>query len=435
MTKAGVAMTPASDGATVDASPVIAAALAAVERPDAPAEVVVPVATTPVPAAVSDAVVRVAADEATRMIGDVRVAFGKKAWTIKSNIVRGWIGFATAADGSIHPTVDATKIPAALKAVTKAVLKPAKSAVFLRAKSGRTFGVAASADGRQLDVAATSQMIADALAARALTGAPVSVKVAIGPVTPKLTTAQAKLKAPVMTLLGTWTTWFPISDHNFFGANIWIPAQIINGTVLGVGQTFDWWNAVGDVSPSRGFGPGGVIKGNHTDPTGALGGGMCSSSTTLFNAALRAGLQMGARGNHRYYINRYPLGLDATVWKMGGAVQDMSFTNDTGHPILILGIKTRAGGRGFVTYQLWGVPDGRRVSLSAPSVTNVVQATTSIEYVSTLPHGVRNQTEYPSNQMDVSVSRVVRDKNGRVIHSEVWQSHYVLWNGIIQIGR
>ena len=46
---------------------------------------------------------------------------------------------------------------------------------------------------------------------------------------------------------------------------------------------------------------------------------MCSSSTTLFNAALRAGLQMGARSNHKYYINRYPLGLDATVSKMPAA--------------------------------------------------------------------------------------------------------------------
>jgi vancomycin resistance protein YoaR len=145
---------------------------------------------------------------------------------------------------------------------------------------------------------------------------------------------------------------------------------------------------------------------------------------------------MGARGNHRYYINRYPLGLDATVWKMGNAVQDMSFTNDTGHPILILGIKSvGAGGRGFVTYQLWGTPDGRTVSLSRPLVTNVVWATTLTEVVDTLPHGVRMQTEYPSNEMDVAVTRVVRDRSGRVIHAEVWRSHYVLWNGIIQIGR
>ena len=63
---------------------------------------------------------------------------------------------------------------------------------------------------------------------------------------------------------------------------------------------------------------------------------MCSSSTTLFNAAMRAGLQMGARSNHKYYIPRYPLGLDATVSKMaGGGGQTMSFTNDMKHPIVI----------------------------------------------------------------------------------------------------
>jgi vancomycin resistance protein YoaR len=161
---------------------------------------------------------------------------------------------------------------------------------------------------------------------------------------------------------------------------------------------------------------------------------MCSSSTTLFNAALRAGLQIGARGNHRYYIGRYPLGLDATVWIMGGATQSMSFTNDTAHPILIRGIRTRSGSRGYVTYEIWGVPDGRIVSIGAPMVSNVVKAVTNTVTVTTLRRGVRNQTEYPSNQMDTAVTRVVRNAAGAVIHVETWRSHYVLWNGVIQVG-
>ncbi|HEY5629273.1 MAG TPA: VanW family protein, partial [Candidatus Limnocylindrales bacterium] len=434
MTKTGIVKTAARLGTAVDPAPVIAAAEAAVGSADAPAEVVVPVATTPIPPTVGDIAVDTAAHLAQQAVGPITITFGKKTWTIRASAVQTWLGFATADDGSIRPTVDTTKIPASLTNAAKAVLKPATSAVFLRAKSGKIVGVAASADGRKLDVGATSQRIADAVLGRMFGGTAAPVKVATAPQPPKLTTEQAKLKAPVLTLLGTWTTWFPINDHNFFGANIWIPAQLINGTMLAPGQTFDWWNAIGDVSPARGFGPGGVIQGNHTDPTGAMGGGMCSSSTTLFNAALRAGLQMGARGNHRYYINRYPLGLDATVWKMGGAVQDMSFTNDTPGSLLILGIKTRSGGTGFVTYQIWGIPDGRTVSLSGPMVSNVIQATTNTQYVTTLPHGVRQQTEYPSNQMDVAVTRVVR-KAGQVLHSDVWYSHYVLWNGIIQIGQ
>ena len=129
---------------------------------------------------------------------------------------------------------------------------------------------------------------------------------------------------------------------------------------------------------------------------------MCSSSTTLFNAAMRAGLQMGARSNHKYHIPRYPLGLDATVSKMpGGGGQTMLFTNHMKHPIAIRTYRYTAGGIGWVQYEIWGIPDGRTVTLSRPSVSGVVKATTRVEYVDSLPRGVREQTEYPSNRMDV----------------------------------
>jgi hypothetical protein len=74
------------------------------------------------------------------------------------------------------------------------------------------------------------------------------------------------------------------------------------------------------------------------------------------------------------------------------------------------------------------------VSLSRPVVTNRLAATTNVVTVTTLPHGQRMQTEFPSDGMDVSVSRVVRDASGRVIHSETYRSHYVLWNGRIEVG-
>ena len=36
--------------------------------------------------------------------------------------------------------------------------------------------------------------------------------------------------------------------------------------------------------------------------------------------------------------------------------------------------------------------------------------------------------------MDVAVSRVVR-KGGKVIHAETFRTHYVLWNGRVEVGR
>ena len=114
----------------------------------------------------------------------------------------------------------------------------------------------------------------------------------------------------------------------------------------------------------------------------------------------------------------------------------MSFVNDTGHPIIIRGYRIGGTtGKGWVRYEIWGIPDGRKVSLSRASVSNLRKATTKTVLVSTLPRGRREQTEFPSNGMDTSVTRVVRGASGQVLHRDVYHSHYTLWNGRIEVGR
>jgi vancomycin resistance protein YoaR len=162
--------------------------------------------------------------------------------------------------------------------------------------------------------------------------------------------------------------------------------------VVPPGGWFDFWTVVGEISRARGFGLGGAIINGHTQPQGALAGGICSCSTTLFNAALRYGLEMGDRRNHYYYITRYPLGLDATVFKSGGgSVQSMSFKNDTESPILIHSWHSF----GIINFQLWSVDSGRRVSFTRPTVRNVRPATTVVQYTSSLRPGARKQIEFP----------------------------------------
>lgn len=427
--------TPARAGRTFDGTEAAAAALEVVRRTDAPPEVVVEATALEIPPEHGDGEALAAKAAAERMIGDVVVTLGKQQWKIDAATVRSWLRFETGADGSAWPIADQDAIAGSLTKIAKAVRRAPVSAMLMKSRRGRIVGVAAATDGRQLDATATATAIAGALASRGggATAVPVAVRVANLP--PKFSTADALKQAPLMVRLGSWKTWFPISERNYWGANIWLPAKIIDGTVLVPGQTFEWWRAVGPVSSARGFGPGGFIAGDHTEPTGALGGGMCSSSTTLFNAALRAGLQMGERSNHRYYISRYPLGLDATVSKTGGGSQTVTFTNDTDRPIVIRTFRYRSGGRGWVRYEIWGIPDGRTVSLSKPAVTNLRKATTRTVYVSTLKTGARKQTEYPANGMDVSVTRVVRDRHGNMIHRETYLSNYALWDGRIEVGR
>jgi vancomycin resistance protein YoaR len=364
---------------------------------------------------------------AERMAAPITLSRGSKTWTISRSRIRTWISFeGTGAE--LVPTIDASKIPASLKGPRKAVVRKPTEARYLRTRSGQIFGVSASSAGRALDSDKTVERIVSTLAARAAgTVDNKAIKVPTMAVAPNLSTDEATKKAPLVSLVGTWTTYYQVSDHNGFSANITVPARKLDGVVVRPGQVFDFWGALGEVSFRTGYRLGGAIVGGHSVEGKALAGGICAASTTLFNAAARAGLDIVTRSPHWYYITRYPLGLDATV----SGSQSMRFRNDTQHPILI---KTFAS-PGIVTFQIWSLPNGRTVSWSKPRVANVVKGYDTIQYTSSLRPGERKRIEWPVDGKDVWVTRTVRDGNGRVIHRETFFSGYHRMVGITLVGR
>ena len=222
-------------------------------------------------------------------------------------------------------------------------------------------------------------------------------QLAMTAVGPALTTDEARKTAPLMTVVGSWTTHFIPGISNYWGKNISIPAAAIDGYVVAPGAWFDFWKVVGMPTLADGYGMGGAIINGHTEETGAIAGGICSTSTTLFNAALRAGYEIGERANHYYYISRYPVGLDATVAMGTGWEQDMTWRNDTAYPVLIHALN----GPGTVTFQLYSVDPHRTVTLSTPIVKNYTYATTQYVKVTTLTPG-------PGEPGRVRVQRVRR---------------------------
>jgi len=428
--------TPARWGRSYDAAAVTAAILDRAARIDAPTEISVDATMSPLQPAIDDTDTQIARTTAERMAEDVTLAMGKESWTVSAADVRGWLSFETTPDGRVQPTVDQAKVEEGLAAIAKKIQSAPKNATFLVGKGGAVVGVTPGRNGRSLDGKVTAERIAAALAARAAgqLGAPVEPALVV--TKPALSTEEAEKAAPLMTRISTWKTYFPISEKNGYGANIWIPALTIDGYVLAPGETFDFWKAVGPVTREKGYRDGGAIINGKTEPQGALAGGICSCSTTLFNAALRAGLDMGARRNHYYYIDRYPLGLDATVFiSASGSTQTMSFTNDTKYPILIRGYKIKSGNRGYVQFDLYSVPTGRKVSFTKPIVKNVKPATTKTQSTTTLAAGARKQVEYPVDGKDVWVTRTVRDASGAVIHSDTYYSHYSRVDGLILVGK
>lgn len=424
------------DGRGIDPAPATAKALALLGDLGAPGQVRVILDGRPVEPTVTDDEAAAAAAAAERMAQDVVFSLDGERWRVGARTVRRWIGFAVTPGGGYEPVVDRAAVELNLRTIARRLDREPVDAEFLIGKGNVVVGVEPSVDGRALDLTTSSGVVAAALGARTRPGAgtPEIVPVVVA-VRPRLATAEATRIAPEMALISTWTTYYPIGIKNGYGANIEIPTRLIDGTIVPAGGTFDFWDVVGEVSEETGYKPGGAIIDGRTEPTGALAGGICSCSTTLFNAALRAGFEVGPRMNHYYYIDRYPLGLDATVWiSSGGGRQSMSWRNDTEHPVLIRGSIRHVGTKGYVTFDLWSVPSGRTVELTEPIVKNEKPATTITEETPTLLVGTKEQIEWAADGKDVWVSRTVRDRDGTVIRTETFYSHYARVDGIILVG-
>jgi vancomycin resistance protein YoaR len=420
---------PSSPGQSVDVEGALTSALAAVDNVT-PTDAHINVATTVVPPRIDTATAQAAAELAERVMGtDLRVIGPAQSLTITSDELRGWVHLDLNAEGTNWQlVVERAPIAQAVASYGLANDIAPQNASF-KFQDG-AIAVVPSADGLAANVETTTDSIMAVLEGRAAGALGGIGTLTLDSVPPTFTTAEATTLAPQITMLGEWTTNYVPSPLNGEGVNIQIPTSIIDGYVVEPGGLFDYLSVIGPIT-SPPYTSGAAIVRGHTVMEGVLGGGMCSSSTTIFNAALRAGLDMRNRGNHFYYISRYPLGLDATVWISKYRRLTMSFVNDTGYPILIRGINAT----GKVTFQIFGVDDGRTVEFSEPIVTNPVAAVDKIMYVDSLPAGVKNRVEFNVDGMDVSVTRTVRDAAGNIIHEDTFNSEYGTINGLTEVGR
>ena len=395
-----------------------------------PGDVTVSLAVSDVAPAVStEHAARAAARANAMTASDVTLTTGEESFVITSEELRAWIEFGRNGSGTFGASIAETRAEAAVRALAAEVDRPARDATYVI--EGGTISVAPSVTGRATDVSATTERVVAALERRTATSEPPSVELVVTTTAPALTTEAAQAALPQMEVISSWTTYFTPNPGDFWGENIAVPTRILDGRVVAPGEWFEFWSAIGPVTEERGYGPGGAIINGRSVATGALAGGICSTSTTLFNAALRAGLEIGDRTNHYYFIPRYPTGLDATVYQDGSSVLTMSFRNDTPYPIIIRGYN----GYGTVRFDLVSVPTGRSVHLSEPVIWNERKATDEVEYTTDLAPGVEERLEYPHDGFETSVTRTVTDANGAVIHQETYYSNYKPVNGILRVGK
>jgi vancomycin resistance protein YoaR len=428
-------VSPSAPGRRLEAADVRGPLAAALSTTD-PADVTISLTAEAVAPAVStedaEAVATAARETAVALPFEIPgAAADEEAPSLTAETIASWLSFGPGNDGDTYTLhIDEAAVTASVEGLVEAVDREPVNARITVAAGGGLAGYVGDAAGRALQVDESTRDLLRALESRASGATVGSLALAVDVTQAAFTTADAEALLPRMQLVSSWTTHYVPGEGNGWGANINIGAFDIDGRNLYPGEWFSFWGSIGPVTVERGYSYGGAIINGRSTQGVAIGGGICSTSTTIFNAALRAGLEMGDRLNHFYYIDRYPDGLDATVSIMDGWTQDMTFRNDTEHPIVIRGF----GGNGSVTFQIWSAPMGRTVVITDPVTSNHRRASDTTVVDASMAPGTSRRVEFPHDGHDVWRSRYVYDANGNLLHQNDYFSSYATVTGIVAVG-
>ena len=301
----------------------------------------------------------------------------------------------------------------------------------LRFEEGKVIEFTPAQDGQELDIGKTTKMIQDSL----LSPQP-DVNKAVTIVLP-VSTTRAKVEGSginelgIKELVGRGISYFSGSIANRIH-NISLGADRISGTIVAPGEVFSFNKSVGEVSASTGYRQAYVISSGKTVLDD--GGGICQVSTTIFRAALDAGLPIVTRTAHSYRVGYYEQGgnkpgFDATVF---APAVDFQFKNDTDHHILVQTVVDRTNAKLQVDF--YGMRDGRKVEISTPVVSNVVPALPNkYQDDPTLPKGTTKQVDFSAQGATSVFTRKVY-KNDKLLIDDVFKSNYRPWQAVFLVG-
>ena len=175
--------------------------------------------------------------------------------------------------------------------------------------------------------------------------------------------------ATVRDLLGAYSTSFSSSGANRV-KNVTTGCEKINGTVLYPGDELSVYKLVSPFTKANGYELAGSYSNGQT--VESFGGGICQVSTTLYNAALKAELEVVERFNHSMTVSYVPLAADAAI---AGTYKDLKFKNNYDTPVYVEGY---CQGR-TLTFNIYGKetrPENRTVSY----VSETISTNNPVEY-------------------------------------------------------
>lgn len=228
-----------------------------------------------------------------------------------------------------------------------------------------------------------------------------------GEVQPEITQASAKEKYKTISTFTTDTT----ANKNR-NTNVRLAAEAINGTIIKPGEEFSFNGTVGKRTEEKGY--KGAAAYNNGEVVQEIGGGVCQVSTTLYNAVVRAGLEISYRRSHTFEPSYITPGQDATV---SYDQPDFRFINNSKTAI---GLKASYANQ-KMTVSVYGIPileDGVKWDLRSEKVETLDPPAPTYEEDQTLEPGVEKLKSAGTNGSRWVTYKVVI-KDGKTVSEEV----------------
>jgi len=358
---------------------------------------------------------------------------GKKDFSLTPENLAGWLSFVserptkgvlgetteqtnpqTLPEWVLAPQIDQEKVKAYVADLASQINQEARDAKFNMSGS-RAVAFQTSQTGYELDQAQAVRIISEAILLHQ-TQIELPVKI-----TEPDITASSAADMGIKEVVSEGTTHFYNSPSNR-RHNIQIGAKALHGIIVKPGEEFSTIKNISPVDAEHGYLPELVIKENETKPE--YGGGLCQVSTTLFRAALNAGLKITSRTNHSYRVSYYvpPIGMDATIYEPN---PDFKFINNYDYPILIQ--SSVNDGESAIKFTIFGAKDTRKIEISNPVGYDYVEAGEPI-YVEDpkLAEGEIKQVERAHGGAKAYFYYKVT-RGSEVLQNETFRSNYVSW--------
>lgn len=227
--------------------------------------------------------------------------------------------------------------------------------------------------------------------------------------------------------LGSFTTNYSSSSASR-AANQTNGAKLINNTVLYPGEEFSAYEKLTPFTIANGYSVGGAyVQGKLVD---SIGGGACQVTTTLYNAALYAELEITERAAHSMTVSYVDLARDAAI---AGTYKNLKFKNNTDYPILIQGFTK---GRN-ITFTIWGHetrPENRKVAFDTVVLSTRKPPKDVVKKDPTQPESYEKTTQSAYTGYVAELYKIVTVDGEQVSRERVNRSSYMAAPRYVTIG-